>query len=80
MTRGVSLLLMGPGDSARMRYTLPSPSLGTSARASTRTPIPPIHCVWARQKRMPAGWPSMKVNTVAPVVVKPDTVSNTAST
>ena len=72
--------MMGPGDSARMRYTLPSPSLGTSARASTRTRIAPIHRVGARQKRMPAGWPSMKVNTVAPVVVKPDTVSNTAST
>ena len=74
------MLLMGPGLSARMRNTLPSPSLGTRARASTSTPTPPIHWVWARQNSTPRGWPSMKVNTVAPVVVKPDTVSNTAST
>jgi hypothetical protein len=79
LTLGVSLLLMGPGLSARMRYTLPSPNFGTRARASTNTPMPPIHWVWARQNSTPKGCPSIKVNTVAPVVVKPDTVSNTAS-
>ena len=75
-TLGTNLDLIGPGLSARMRNTAPSPCLGVSARNSTSTPIPPIHCVRERQNSTLFGSHS----TVEPVVVRPDTVSNTAST
>ena len=79
-TLGTSLDLMGPGLSARIRYTAPSPSLGISARNSTSTPMPPIHWVSERHSRTLRDRCSTSGNTVEPVVVRPDTVSNTAST
>ena len=44
------------------------------------SPIPPIQCVNARQKSVAWHRHSTSLNTVAPVVVKPDTISNSAST
>ncbi len=41
--------------------------------------MPPIHCVSERQKRRPCGSGSTAANTVAPVVVKPDTDSKRAA-
>jgi hypothetical protein len=41
--------------------------------------MPPIHWVWARQRRIPRGRDSISVRMVAPVVVKPETVSKKAS-
>ena len=43
-------------------------------------PIPPIQCVDARQKSKPMGNASISVKIVAPVVVKPETLSNHAFT
>ena len=71
---------MGPGDSAFIRLTLPSLSFGSSASISTRMPMPPIHCVSARQSRMPRGRSSGEEKMDAPVVVRPETVSKRAST
>ena len=45
----------------------------------TMKPIPPSQCRMARHKRMPGGATSRPTITVAPVVVMPDTDSNTAS-
>ena len=47
--------------------------------ASTMIPIPPSQCVTERHNRMPSGSPSTSVNTVAPVVVKPDIASKIAA-
>ena len=44
------------------------------------TPMPPIQCVNIRQNIQPRLIPSISVNSVEPVVVKPETVSNSAST
>lgn len=41
--------------------------------------MPPIQWVKLRQNRMPMGRLSTSASTDAPVVVKPDTVSNSAS-
>ncbi len=57
----------------------PTPSNGRIATESTMMPIPPIQWVNERQNSTPRGSDSMSPNTVAPVVVKPDTDSNTAS-
>ena len=43
-------------------------------------PIPPNHWVSERQKRIPCGSPSTWENTVAPVVVNPETDSKSAAT
>ena len=42
--------------------------------------MPPIQWVKLRQNRTPLGSPSTAGRMLAPVVVKPDTVSNMAST
>ena len=42
--------------------------------------MPPMNCVSARHSRMPLGTPSSTGMTEAPVVVMPDTASNTAAT
>ncbi len=57
----------------------PRPVQGIRARNSTSTPMPPIHWVSARQKRIPLGMASTSVRMVAPVVVRPEAVSNRAS-
>ena len=83
-----TLEAVGPGTSARMacmrREDLKS-SDGMMARTKTRTPMPPIQCVRARQSAMPRSRSAGNVPTspprmVAPVVVKPETVSKKAST
>ncbi len=57
----------------------PTPSTGSTASVKTMMPIPPIHCVMLRQNRIPRGSASMSPRIVAPVVVKPETVSKNAS-
>ena len=47
---------------------------------NTSTPIPPTQCVKLRQNRMPRCRDSTSVKIVAPVVVKPETVSKIQST
>ena len=42
-------------------------------------PMPPIHCIRARQMVMECDIPSTDVSTVHPVVVKPDIASKKAS-
>ena len=78
-TLGTSLVLMGPGLSARMRNTAPSPSFGVSARNSTSTPMPPIHWVSERHSSTLRGRWDTAVKVDEPVVVSPETVSNRAS-
>ena len=77
--RGTSLPTIGPGISARiMCIDLPD-SVGTIAIISTSTPMPPIQCVKLRQKSIPCPIASTFVRIEAPVVVKPLTVSKSAS-
>ena len=52
---------------------------GISARDKTSTPMPPTQWVKLRQKSSPRGSASTSVKMVAPVVVKPDTVSKKQS-
>ena len=68
----------GPGLSAFMRFILEPPDIGTTARRKTSTPIPPIQ--WVRDLQRSEMWDSAStfVRILAPVVVKPDTVSNIA--
>ena len=79
---GDTLPTSGPGLSALSRCMLsPLPLLrGMMARTNTSTPMPPIQWVKLRQKSKPRHRPSMLVRMLAPVVVKPDAVSKTAST
>ena len=81
--RGTSLPTLGPGLSARSRCMVkPSPRLplGTMASRNTSTPMPPSQWVKLRQYRSPLGRASTSVRMLAPVVVKPETVSKTQST
>ena len=50
------------------------------AMTNTRTPMPPTQWVKLRQNRMPRFSDSTSVRMVAPVVVKPETVSKKQST
>ena len=56
-----------------------SPESGTTASMNTSTPMPPSQWVKLRQNSSPCGIASGAVRMLAPVVVKPETVSNTAS-
>ena len=78
--RGTSLPTVGPGTSARMMCIDRLPLMGSTASTNTRMPMPPIQWVKLRQNRMPLGSPSTAGRMLAPVVVKPETVSNRAST
>ena len=71
---------LSPGAPLPDFISLPSPEEGRIARVNTSTPMPPIHWVMARQSRVAQGRSSMLDNTVAPVVVKPETVSKKAPT
>ena len=53
--------------------------MGIRATVKTTIPTPPCHCVRLRQKSRERGSDSTSRKTVAPVVVKPDTVSKKAS-
>ena len=57
----------------------PLPTAGSTATTNTMTPIPPSHWVIDRQNSTPSEAASIGRRTVAPVVVNPDTDSNTAS-
>ena len=79
-TFGTSLSTWGPGLSAFIRLTWEPPVSGSRDSRKTRTPMPPTQWVKLRQNRMPLGRSSTPGRMDAPVVVKPDTVSNRAST
>ena len=69
----------GPGLSALIRLILEPPLSGTIAIINTRTPIPPIQCVKLLHIILQCDRLSTSLNILAPVVVKPETVSNKAS-
>ena len=75
---GTILLTVGPGLSARSRW-LAWPPIFTSDSMNTRMPMPPNQWVKLRQKSIPLSSASTSVRMLAPVVVNPETVSNTAS-
>ena len=79
---GTSLPTLGPGLSARSRCMvkpLPLSVLGTMASRNTRTPMPPTQWLKLRQYMMPLGRLSTSGRMEAPVVVKPETISKSAS-
>ncbi len=76
---GTSLPTDGPGLSARIRLMLEPPLMGMIASRNTRTPMPPIQWVKLRQNREQWESASTSLKMLAPVVVKPDTVSKSAS-
>ena len=81
--RGTSFPTFTPGDSARRRCNASplSPfAIGLTASTNTSTPIPPSHTVKLRQYKRLTGSASTSAITLAPVVVKPETVSKKAST
>jgi len=81
LMRLTSFPTAGPGISARsMCIPWPSPPIGRMAMTNTRTPMPPTQWVKLRQNRMPRFSDSTSVRMVAPVVVKPETVSKKQST
>ena len=69
----------GPGLSARMRKMVCPPASGSTISMNTSTPMPPTQCV--RQRQSMEAWLSASTSPrmVAPVVVKPETVSKSAS-
>ena len=76
---GTILEKVGPGLSARARWEARPVMEGRSARVNTSTPMPPIQCVKQRQSIRQWLMLSTSDRMLAPVVVKPDTVSNSAS-
>ena len=77
--RGTSLPTVGPGTSARMMCIDRLPAIGRMAMMNTSMPMPPIQCANRRQNCAPCDSASMSVRMLAPVVVKPETISNSAS-
>ena len=78
---GTSLETDGPGDSAFMSCRLCSPpAKGKMARINTRTPMPPTQWEKLRQSNMHLDMASTSGRILAPVVVNPEMISNTAST
>ena len=76
---GASLSTVGPGISA-LRMLMERSVVFISITTNTRMPMPPIQWVKLRQKIIPRLSASTSVRMVAPVVVKPLTVSKKAST
>ena len=58
---------------------LEPPLSGIMASRNTSTPMPPIQCVKLRQKSMHLSRLSISLSMLAPVVVKPEIVSKSAS-
>ena len=56
------------------------PIIGSTTSANITTPMPPIHVVAKRQNCKPRGSASTSERIDAPVVVKPETLSNQALT
>ena len=79
-TFGTSLPTDGPGLSAFISCMLLPPTSGRTASRNTRMPMPPIQ--WEKQRHILVQWLSSSTlsTTLAPVVVKPETISNIAST
>ena len=78
-TLGTSLLTDGPGLSAFIMWIFCPPLRGINAIMNTRTPIPPTQWVKLRQMSIAFGRCSTSARMLAPVVVKPETVSKSAS-
>ena len=78
-TRGTSLPTDGPGLSARMSCMWEPPVMGSTASRNTSTPMPPIQWVRLRQNRLAKLRASTSGRMLAPVVVKPEMISNRAS-
>ena len=78
--RGTSLPATGPGTSARMSTMERLSDIGTTAITNTSTPMPPTQCEKLRQNSTPCGSVSTCGRIDAPVVVKPEIISNSAST
>ena len=57
----------------------PKPNIGRIATLSTIIPMPPIHCINARQSKIECVCAATSVKTVEPVVVNPAIVSYQAS-
>ncbi len=78
--RGWSLLWVIPVASAlNMDMPVALLSSGRTASMNRMMPRPPIHWVSARQKRTPWEWASTSESILAPVVVKPEIISNIPS-
>jgi len=77
--RGRTLSATGPGTSALNSCMPPMPSSGRMAMVNRMIPMPPTHWVKERHSNRARGQLSSPVTTVEPVVVKPETDSNTAS-
>lgn len=77
---GVIFSTDGPVLSARRIWTRLPPVAGTIASMNTSMPMPPTQWVNERQKSIHFDSASTLLKTLAPVVVKPDTVSKNAST
>ena len=74
--RGVSFSsFIGPGVSALSTWLPPTPSNGKIATTNTKMPMPPNSTMKQRQTLIEVGKVSKPVNTVAPVVVRPDMAS-----
>ena len=73
------MLTDGPGDSAFIMCIFCPPDSGKNAITNTSTPIPPTQCVKLRHISIDFGSASTSVKMDAPVVVKPETVSKSAS-
>ncbi|MNC90343.1 hypothetical protein D3C83_64290 [compost metagenome] len=66
---------IGVGVSALNNCEPPTPSSGRIATASTITPMPPSQIMKPRQMLSEGGKWSRPESTVAPLAVRPDTVS-----
>ena len=69
----------GPGLSALIRLMLEPPDIGIMAIRKTKTPMPPIQWVKLLHIREHLERASISLRIDAPVVVKPEIVSNNAS-
>ncbi len=77
--RGASFSDRAPENSALYSAIPPAPIRGSTAMVRSTTPMPPSQCVKCRQNWITGGSTSTRGRIVAPVVVKPETDSNTAS-
>ena len=75
----VNLSLSGPDASALMSRKPPAPSMGIIATPSATMPMPPSQWVVQRHTFTLRGSASTFASTVAPVAVKPLTLSKSAS-
>ena len=76
---GTNFQTEGPGLSARIRLIWEPPLSGITASRNTSTPMPPIQCVKLLQNSAQWESASTSLKMLAPVVVKPEIVSNKAS-